>query len=39
MMDNGDLTAVMSHLISLQRWDRILRRTSQLGQAQAPAQA
>lgn len=32
MQGNGDLTAIMAHLISLQRWDRILRRTSQTAQ-------
>ncbi|MHA6289089.1 SapC family protein [Maricaulis sp. CAU 1757] len=26
--DSGDLVAITAHLISLQRWDRILRRTS-----------
>jgi hypothetical protein len=38
MQDNGDLTAIMAHLFSLQRWDRILRRTSQIGQAQGQPQ-
>lgn len=28
MRESGDLVAVISHLISLQRWERILRRTS-----------
>ena len=37
MHDNGDLIAVTAHLISLQRWDRILRRTSQVGQPAAQA--
>ena len=40
MRDNGDLIAVISHLISLQRWERILRRATErqkAAQADAPA--
>lgn len=38
MRDSGDLAAVISHLISLQRWERILRRTSvEAAAAGAPA--
>jgi SapC protein len=39
MQTNGDLGAVVSHIISLQRWERILRRTSSAATAAAPAQA
>lgn len=38
LQDNGMLTAIYAHLFSLQRWDRILRRTSSLANAQAAAQ-
>jgi len=34
MNKNGDLGAIYAHLISLQRWERILRRVAQRGQAQ-----
>ncbi len=39
MHDNGDLVAITSHIISLQRWDRILRRTSVKAAAEGQAQA
>ncbi|WP_291842968.1 SapC family protein [Maricaulis sp.] len=39
LQSNGDLAHIISHMISLQRWDRILRRTSNLAAAQAPVQA
>ena len=38
MQTNGDLGAIISHIISLQRWERILRRTSNVATAQAPAE-
>ncbi len=34
MNKNGDLGAIYAHLVSLQRWERILRRISQLAQEQ-----
>jgi len=37
LQDSGMLTAIYAHLFSLQRWDRILRRTSALAN-EAPAQ-
>jgi hypothetical protein len=37
--DSGDLVAITAHLISLQRWDRILRRTSAKAVAAGQAQA
>ncbi|WP_300541899.1 SapC family protein [Maricaulis sp.] len=36
--DSGDLVAITAHLISLQRWDRILRRTSLRAAPQEQAQ-
>lgn len=39
MNKNGDLGAIYAHMISLQRWERILRRVSQQAQADAQAQA
>ncbi|WP_297731159.1 SapC family protein [uncultured Maricaulis sp.] len=39
MQTNGDLGAIVSHIISLQRWERILRRTSSVANAAASAQA
>lgn len=39
LQDSGDLVVIISHLISLQRWERILRRTSNVATAQAPNQA
>ncbi|MBR9826023.1 MAG: SapC family protein [Alphaproteobacteria bacterium] len=34
MNKNGDLGAIYAHMISLQRWERVLRRVSQLAQAE-----
>jgi hypothetical protein len=36
LQESGSLTAIYAHLFSLQRWDRILRRTSALATAPAP---
>jgi hypothetical protein len=38
MRDNGDLGTILSHLVSLQRWERIMRRAS-LANADAQATA
>lgn len=35
MHKNGDLFAISAHLMSLQRWERIMRRVSQLAPAEA----
>jgi len=39
MRENGDLFAVVAHLISLQRWERILRRASAQGAEGQPEAA